>query len=71
MRRFPNRVAIYFEGAQLSYRKLNHEANRFANALTAMGIGKGARVVLYLPNIPQAVIAFYGVIKAGAFGCFN
>jgi len=66
VRRFPNRAALYFEGSQFSYRKLNHEANRFANALTALGIGKGARVVLYLPNIPQTVIAFFGVIKAGA-----
>ncbi|MDO9300932.1 MAG: alpha/beta fold hydrolase [Anaerolineales bacterium] len=71
VRRFPNRSALYFEGARLSYRKLNHEANRFANALTALGIGKGARVVLYLPNIPQAVIAFYGVIKAGAVVVFT
>ncbi len=71
VRRYPNRVAIYFEGTQLSYRKLNHEANRFANALTAMGVGKGARVVLYLPNIPQAVIAFYGVLKAGAVAVFT
>jgi long-chain acyl-CoA synthetase len=71
VRRFPNRAAIYFEGTQLSYRKLNHEANRFANALTALGIGKGARVVLYLPNIPQAVIAFYGIIKAGAVVVFT
>ena len=71
VRRYPTRAAIYFEGAQLSYRKLNHEANRFANALTSMGIGKGARVVLYLPNIPQAVIAFYGVLKAGAVVVFT
>ncbi|MBI5353785.1 MAG: alpha/beta fold hydrolase [Chloroflexi bacterium] len=71
VRRYPNRAALYFEGAKLSYRKLNHEANRFANALTAMGIGKGARVVLYLPNIPQAVIAFYGVLKAGAVAVFT
>ncbi|MBI5945753.1 MAG: alpha/beta fold hydrolase [Chloroflexi bacterium] len=71
VRRYPNRVAIYFEGARLSYRKLNHEANRFANALTEMGIGKGARVVLYLPNIPQTVIAFYGVLKAGAVAVFT
>lgn len=71
VRRFPNRTAIYFGGAKFSYRKLNHEANRFANALTAMGIGKGARVVLYLPNIPQAVIAFYGVMKAGAVAVFT
>jgi len=71
VRRFPNRAAIYFEGARFSYRKVNHEANRFANALIAMGIGKGARVVLYLPNIPQAVIAFYGIIKAGAVVVFT
>ncbi len=71
VRRYPTRAAIYFEGAQLSYRKLNHEANRFANALTSMGVGKGARVVLYLPNIPQAVIAFYGVLKAGAVVVFT
>jgi long-chain acyl-CoA synthetase len=66
VRRFPNRPAIYFEGAKLTYRKLNHEANRFANTLLAQGIGKGARVVLLLPNIPQMVIGYYGTLKAGA-----
>ncbi len=66
VRRFPNHPAVYFEGAKLSYRELNHEANRFANALIAQGIGKGARVVLLLPNVPQMVIGFYGALKAGA-----
>ncbi|MBC7876436.1 MAG: alpha/beta fold hydrolase [Anaerolineales bacterium] len=66
VRHFPNRPAIYFEGSQLTYRKLNHEANRFANALLAQGIGKGARVVLLLPNVPQMVVGFYGALKAGA-----
>ncbi len=70
VRRFPKRAAIHFEGVQLSYRNLNHEVNRFANALIALGIGKGARVALYLPNIPQVVIAFYGIIKAGAVVVF-
>ncbi|MFN8400805.1 MAG: alpha/beta fold hydrolase [Anaerolineales bacterium] len=65
VRRFPNRTAIFFEGAQMTYRTLNHEVNRFANALLAQGIGKGARVVLLLPNIPQMVIGFYGTLKAG------
>jgi long-chain acyl-CoA synthetase len=65
VRRFPNRPAIFFEGAKLSYRKLNHEANKFANALLNLGIGKGARVVLLLPNVPQMVVGFYGVLKAG------
>src|SRR5258706_7012224 len=66
VRRFPNRPAIYFEGAELSYRKLNHEANRFSNTLLAQGLGKGSRVVLLMPNIPQMVVAFYGTCKAGA-----
>ena len=66
VRRFPNRPAVYFEGARLSYRKLNHEANRFANALLALGLGKGVRVVLLLPNLPQMVVGYYGALKAGA-----
>ena len=70
VRRFPNRPAIFFEGSRLSYRRLNHEANRFANALIALGVGKGARVVLLMPNVPQMVIAFYGTMKAGATAVF-
>ena len=66
VRRFPLRPAIFFEGSHISYRRLNHEANRFANALISLGVGKGARVVLLLPNVPQMVIGFYGAMKAGA-----
>jgi long-chain acyl-CoA synthetase len=65
VRRFPNRPAIFFEGSKLSYRRLNHEANRFANALIGLGVGKGARVVLLLPNVPQMIVGFYGTLKAG------
>ncbi len=71
VRRYPQRSAILFEGARLSYRALNHEVNRFANALAPMGIRKGARIILYLPNIPQAVIAFYGTLKLGAVAVFT
>ena len=70
VRRFPNRPAIIFEGSRLSYRRLNHESNRFANALVSLGIGKGTRVVLLMPNVPQMVIAFYGSMKAGATAVF-
>jgi long-chain acyl-CoA synthetase len=70
VRRFPNQPAIFFEGSRISYRSLNHEVNRFANALIALGVGKGARVVLLLPNVPQMVIAFYGTLKAGATAVF-
>ena len=70
VRRFPTRPAIFFEGSRLTYRRLNHEANRFANGLIALGVGKGARVVLLMPNVPQMVIAFYGTMKAGATAVF-
>lgn len=66
VRRFPLRPAIFFEGSRLSYRRLNREANRFANALGVLGVGKDTRVVLLLPNVPQMVIGFYGTMKAGA-----
>ena len=70
VRRFPLRPAIFFEGARLSYRRLNHEANRFANVLLELGAGKGTRVVLLLPNVPQMVIGFFGVMKAGGAAVF-
>ena len=70
VRRFPRRPALFFEGSRISYRRLNHEANRFANALIALGVAKGARVVLLLPNVPQMVIGFYGTMKAGATAVF-
>ncbi len=70
VRMFPTRPAIYFEGKTISYRRLNHEANRFANALLALGVGKGARIALLMPNVPQMLIAFYGTMKAGLTAVF-
>ena len=71
VRRFPHNTAIIFEGGRLTYRKLNHEANRFANALISLGLGKGARVLLLMPNIPQMVIGFFGTLKAGMTAVFT
>jgi len=71
VRRFPRKTAIIFEGSRLTYRRLNHEANRFANALLSLGLGKGARVVLLMPNIPQMVIGFFGTLKAGMTAVFT
>lgn len=66
-RRFPRRTATVFEGARLSYRRLERRSNRLAHALRTLGLGPGGRVMILLPNLPQAVIAFFGVLKAG--GC--
>jgi long-chain acyl-CoA synthetase len=63
---FPDKAAIIFEGAPWSYRTLNEQANRLANALKANGVQRGDRVALYLPNIPQFAVCYLATLKAGA-----
>ena len=63
--RFARRPALYFFGKTLSYRDCLSLIERFACGLSALGIRKGDRVALCLPNAPQAVIAYFGIIRAG------
>ncbi|WKA59935.1 AMP-binding protein [Planococcus shenhongbingii] len=63
--KFPDKVAIHFLGKDVSYRELYDLSKRFANYLQTLGIRKGDRVAIMLPNCPQAVISFYGVLYAG------
>ena len=63
--RFGRRPALYFFGKTLSYRDSLSLIERFACGLAALGIRKGDRVALCLPNSPQAVIAYFGIIRAG------
>jgi long-chain acyl-CoA synthetase len=63
---YPDRVAIRFFGRSMTYRELDAAANRFANVLIALGVRKGERVGLFMPNCPQMVIAYYGGLRAGA-----
>jgi len=68
----PDHMALYFKGTKISYSQLDRLSDQFANALIAMGIKKGDRVALVMPNIPQFVIAEFGVWKAGAVAaCIN
>ncbi|WP_409346994.1 AMP-binding protein [Paenibacillus sp. MBLB4367] len=64
--KYPSHVAIYFIGKKMTYRKLREDAYRFANALRSLGVGKGDRVALMLPNCPQYVIGYYGALYVGA-----
>lgn len=70
-RRFPNHPALIFEGKRISYRHLTQDANRFAHALQEIGLKRSDRVMLLLPNIPQMVIGFFGVLKAGGVAVFT
>ncbi|GHO68645.1 long-chain-fatty-acid--CoA ligase [Ktedonobacter sp. SOSP1-52] len=64
--RYPSACAISYFGAKLTYAQLSHLANRFAISLQKLGIHKGDRVAIALPNIPQYPIAFFGALRAGA-----
>ncbi len=63
--RYSRRPALYFFGKTLSYHECYLLVERFACGLAALGIRKGDRVALCLPNSPQAVIAYFGILRAG------
>jgi long-chain acyl-CoA synthetase len=65
-RDFPHAPALHFEGRTTSYAQLAEQVRRFAGALAGLGVGKGSRVGLILPNCPQAVVALFGALRLGA-----
>jgi long-chain acyl-CoA synthetase len=64
-RDFPRRTALAFLGRTVSYGALADSVDRFAGALHGLGLRKGDRVALILPNCPQSVIAFFAVLRLG------
>ncbi|MAG13884.1 MAG: acyl-CoA synthetase [Spirochaetales bacterium] len=55
-----------FEGKTYTYQELNENANRVANGLSNLGIGRGDRVALMMPNIPEFAFSFFGIQKIGS-----
>jgi len=64
--KFPDKKAIVYFEKEMTYRELERDVEKFATALDALGVKKGDKVALFLANIPQFVIAYYGAIKIGA-----
>ncbi len=64
--KYPDHACTIFKGAVISYREMNAQTDAMAAALLEMGVKKGDRVGIFMPNLPQFVIAFYGILKAGA-----
>ena len=65
-REHPEKPALAFRDKEISYAELDTLSDKFASALASLGVKKGDRVALFLPNIPQFVIAYFGILKAGA-----
>ena len=63
---YPDHIALDFKGKTYSYRELHRKVSSFARGLHEMGYGKGSKIGLFLPNCPQYVIAYYGILRAGA-----
>ena len=66
IRRYARRPALEFFGAVTTYRELGDQIDRAAEGLRHLGVTKGDRVALVLPNCPQHVVAFYAVLRLGA-----
>jgi long-chain acyl-CoA synthetase len=62
----PDHPALLFKGRTISYAELEELSNAFASALSRLGVKKGDRIALLLPNTPQLIFALLGTWKAGA-----
>jgi long-chain acyl-CoA synthetase len=62
---YPNQAAILFQGRELKYHQLKRRVDSLANALAHLGLQKGDRVCLYLPNCPEFVLSYWAVLRAG------
>jgi hypothetical protein len=65
-RNYPSRACTILKDEVLSYAQMNEISDRLAGALAGLGVEKGDRVGIFMPNLPQFVMAFYAILKAGA-----
>jgi long-chain acyl-CoA synthetase len=62
---YPDAPCTIFKGARITYKEMNERTDRLAAGLAALGVKKGDRVGIFMPNTPQFVLAYFGIIKAG------
>jgi len=62
----PDEEAIIFEDRRITYEELNEKAERLANFLMKKGIGRDDKVAIYLPNLPEWIVAWFAIPKIGA-----
>jgi len=65
-KKYPDAPCTIFKGAKISYTEMNDLTDRFAAGLASLGVKKGDRVGIFIPNTPQFIVAYHGALKAGA-----
>lgn len=63
---YPNKIFLYYKELEVTYRQLDERADAVANGLLRAGVGNGEKIALLLPNCPEFLYAFFGVVKLGA-----
>lgn len=63
---YPNRTAIILNDLKYSYAQLDALTNKAANVLRSLGVERGAKVALMMPNVPVFTIVYFGILKLGA-----
>ncbi|MCJ7652234.1 MAG: AMP-binding protein, partial [Actinobacteria bacterium] len=69
--RFPDNVALNYMGGKVTYKELDGLVNRFARALSHLGVKEGDKVAVILPNLPQTIIANMAIYRLGAVVVLN
>jgi long-chain acyl-CoA synthetase len=64
-RKYPDRPCTIFKGAVITYKEMDALTDRIAGALASLGVKKGDRVGIFMPNTPQFVMIYFGILKAG------
>jgi long-chain acyl-CoA synthetase len=69
--RFPSKMALNFQGYEITFKQLNEMVDRFCTVMQNFGIGKGDAVALLLPNVIPCVAAYYATLRLGAVAVMN
>ncbi|MDA4135870.1 MAG: long-chain fatty acid--CoA ligase [Thaumarchaeota archaeon] len=64
-KRFPLSTCLSYQGRSFTYSEVEEISSRFASALVSLGLQRGDRVAIFMPNIPQFVFSYFGTLKAG------
>ena len=65
-KQYPDREAVIYKNSSITYRELEEVSNQLARVLSSYGISRGDRVGIYLNKLIEAVVAIFGILKAGA-----